>query len=175
MKGMVYTGFATMVAERWGEDMVDDIFDDAGVKGSYTAVGTYPHEEMLALVVALHERTDLPVNALVMAFGEYLLGLLHGVHPEFFDECASLPAFLLAIDQKVHVEVRKLYPDANPPRLACVMEGDVVKVYYESHRPFADLCEGLLKAAVEHYGNTHEYERFPESANRTSFDVRPRQ
>jgi hypothetical protein len=174
MKGMVYTGFAQMVAEKWDEDLVDDILDDAGLDGAYTAVGTYPHEQMIALVTALSKRTDVPAGDLVMAFGEYLLGMLHGVHPEFFDENPDLPSFLLAIDKKVHVEVRKLYPDANPPRLECRLDGPVVKVYYESHRPFADLCEGLLKAAIAHYANSHEYVRHPESPHRTSFDVRPR-
>jgi len=55
MKGVVFTEFLDMVEAKFSADMVDDIIDDAKLAsgGAYTAVGTYPHSEMVALGVAL--------------------------------------------------------------------------------------------------------------------------
>ena len=55
MKGVVFTEFLDMVADRFSPDMVEDIIDDAQLPsgGAYTAVGTYPHEEMVAMADGL--------------------------------------------------------------------------------------------------------------------------
>ena len=76
MKGVVFTELLEMVEARFSADMVDDIIDDAQLPsgGVYTSVGTYPHEEIVALVVALSQRSGLAVRDLLLAFGEHLFG-----------------------------------------------------------------------------------------------------
>ena len=56
MKGIVFTEFLEMVEDRFSLDMVDDLIDDCDLPsgGVYTAVGTYSHEEIVALVSAYH-------------------------------------------------------------------------------------------------------------------------
>ncbi len=43
MKGIVFTELIDMVEATFGEDMMDDVFDDCDLEsgGAYTAVGTY--------------------------------------------------------------------------------------------------------------------------------------
>lgn len=57
MKGLVFTEFLDFVAALRGGDMVDDVIDDCRLPngGAYTAVGTYDHAEMQALIAALAE------------------------------------------------------------------------------------------------------------------------
>ena len=52
----------------------------------------------------------------------------------------------------VHVEVRKLYPDAELPSFVTRWEGDAFVLEYRSQRPFAALAEGLLRGAIVHWG-----------------------
>ena len=51
MKGVIFTEFLGMVADRFSEDMVDDIIEasDLPSGGAYTAVGIYDHGEIVAL------------------------------------------------------------------------------------------------------------------------------
>ena len=76
MKGVVFTEFLGMVEQQFSADMADDIIDDADLPhgGAYTAVGTYPFDEMVALIVALSRRSGIEVPVLIHAFGQYLFG-----------------------------------------------------------------------------------------------------
>lgn len=67
---MVFTEFIERVQATWSLDRVDDIIADArsASGGAYTAVGTYPHDELAALVGALSARTGQPGGGLVSAY-----------------------------------------------------------------------------------------------------------
>jgi hypothetical protein len=68
----------------------------------------------------------------------------------------------------VHVEVRKLYPDAELPVLGAVREGDTKMImYYESNRPFAELAYGLMSGAIDHYKENVTIERQDEHSDGT--------
>lgn len=53
MKGIVFSEFMDLVEESFGLEMIDELIEQSDLPsgGSYTAVGTYPHGEMLTLVV----------------------------------------------------------------------------------------------------------------------------
>ena len=57
--------------------------------GIYTAVGTYDHQELVAMAITLSNETGLPVNALVEAFGNYLFGRFLELFPIFFNHETS--------------------------------------------------------------------------------------
>ncbi len=67
MKGLVFTEFLDMVEQRFSADMVDDIIEasDLPSGGAYTAVGTYSHSEIVALVQQLAIRTGIAVPDLL--------------------------------------------------------------------------------------------------------------
>ena len=94
MKGVVFTEFLDMVEQRFSPDMVDDIIEDANLPsgGAYTAVGTYPHDEMVALVVALSARSGAAVPDLLRAFGEYLFGRFVQGYPGHFSAATVTPS-----------------------------------------------------------------------------------
>jgi hypothetical protein len=155
MKGVVFTEFLEMVEDRFSADMVDDIIDDADLPsgGAYTAVGTYPHEEMVALGVALSKRSGMAVPDLLRAFGQHLFGRFFAGYPAFFVNASDAFSFLGGIEDIIHAEVRKLYPDAELPRFDIERKDDRQMVLvYDSRRHFEDLAEGLMQGCVAHFG-----------------------
>ena len=154
MKGLVFTEFMNLVESKFGEDMMDDIIDDTDPQsgGAYTAVGTYDHSELVDMVVALSNRTDVPVPVLINAFGHHLAEAFATKFTAFFDEAASTIDFLKSIDNHIHVEVAKLYPDAELPEFNFDdSDPDKFVLNYSSTRGFADLAEGLIEGTAKYY------------------------
>ncbi len=177
MKGVVFTEFLEMVEALHSADMVDDLIDEAALPsgGAYTSVGTYPFSEMAALVGLLSKKTSTPVPALLQAFGRHLLSRFVVGYPQFFEVEGGAFSFLERLDGYIHVEVRKLYPDAELPRFETERRGDVLVLRYRSERKLADLAEGLLRGAIEHFGEvlTLDREDDPEhGAGKTVFTLR---
>lgn len=162
MKGVVFTEFLEMVEGRYSVDMVDDILDDANLTsgGTYTAVGTYDHREMVSLVLALSKRTDVPAPDLLRAFGEHLFGRFVANYPGFFAKTSDAFTFLAGLDEIIHAEVRKLYPDAELPRFDVESRDEHrLVLLYTSTRHFEDLAEGLLRGCVAHFGGAEVISR----------------
>jgi len=157
MKGIVFTEFLEMVEEAHGYELVDQLLTENELPsgGVYTSIGTYQHTEMVTLVVDLSKRTKAPVPDLLNAFGQYLFGTFEKGYPAFFQAAPDAFAFLESIENHIHVEVKKLYPDAQLPRFktARLNEHTLEMIYY-SDRSMADFALGLIEKTVEHYGET---------------------
>lgn len=155
MKGLVFTEFLDMVEQEHSLDMVDAVIHDAGLPhgGAYTVVGTYPAAEMGALVGALARRTATPAPELLRAFGQRALRRFAEGYPEFFRDHRDALSFLEKVEPVIHVEVRKLYPDAELPRLETErLHGDILRLVYRSPRCMADFAEGLIEGVAAHFG-----------------------
>lgn len=162
MKGVVFTEFLEMVEDRFSPRMVDDIIDEAQLPsgGAYTAVGTYPHEEMVAMVVALSRRSGASTADLMRAFGHHLFGRFATSYPRFFDGVTGALPFLAGIEDIIHAEVLKLYPDAQLPRFDVKSNGpDQLELVYRSARHFEDLAEGLIRGCIDHFGEAIDVQR----------------
>ncbi|TVY12043.1 heme NO-binding domain-containing protein [Paenibacillus cremeus] len=162
MKGIVFATFIEMVETKFSLAIADRIIQDADLPsgGSYTAVGTYNHREIIRLVAELHERTGIPVEDLIKTFGEYMFGQLVEMYPQFVERNKTAFDFLRQVDSYIHVEVRKLYPDAELPGFEYeAPEPRVLKMTYRSSRPFAILAEGLILGCIRHYGENISVER----------------
>ncbi|NIK78008.1 hypothetical protein FHS15_003146 [Paenibacillus castaneae] len=175
MKGMIFTAFLEMVENKFSLNLADEIIEasDLPSGGSYTTVGTYDHNEMIKLVVQLSERTSIPVADLVRTFGEYLFSQLLEMHAYFLEENSSVFEFLQKVDSYIHVEVRKLYPDAELPAFhyETSIPGTLIMTY-RSSRPFADLAEGLIIGSINHYGEKIDVKRQDLSdGNATRFEL----
>jgi hypothetical protein len=165
MKGIIFTEFLEMVEETMGMDTVDALFERTTLasKGVYAATGTYPHEELVALVVCLSKMTGTPVPALVHAFGKRLFNSLATRSPQYLTHSRSAFEFLQSIDGYIHVEVRKIHPDAELPRFKCSLseDGRVLQMEYRSPRRFDDLAHGLIEGVLEHYREAASITRQP--------------
>ena len=162
MKGIVFREFMEMVEATFGDETVDMMVEQNNLAsgGVYTAVGTYDHQELVAMAITLSKETGLPVEALVEAFGNYLCGRFLELFPVFFNHKSSFE-FLDTIHDVVHVEVLKLYPEATLPDFISEIKDDGKTLHFEYHSPrhFADLAVGLMKGAFDHWNETVEIER----------------
>ena len=155
MKGIVFTEFLEMVEEKFSPDLVDRIVERAELAsgGVYTSVGTYDHAEMIRLVSCLSQETGIASPELMRVFGEYLFGRFSVLYPRYFENINSSFGFLEKIEGYIHVEVRKLYPEAELPTFGYdASQPGCLRLTYESARPFAPLAEGLIRGCLAHFG-----------------------
>lgn len=164
MKGIVFTEFLDMVDDRFGFEVSEQIIEQSkkslSTGGAYSSIGTYSHNEMFALVGSLSKHLHVPVNKLVHVFGEHLLGQFAKKYGVFFDEAKDTFTFLKSIDNHIHIEVKKLYPDAELPKFECFHsdeEPDKLTMIYSSERSMSDLAAGLMEGAIKYYGENITY------------------
>lgn len=116
------------------------------------ATDTYPEEELFTLVGALSKATEVPVEDLVRAFGEYAFEPLTGIYPDSVKPGMTVKDFLKSVHGVIHVEVKKLYPDAALPSFDYEDPGpNELVMIYRSPRMLAALAEGLITGAAKHF------------------------
>lgn len=162
MKGIVFTGFLEMIESTYGYEVVDKILSESGLQsgGIYTSVGTYSHSEMVQLIMGLSVHTGAGVPSLLKAFGLYFFDTLKEGYPQFLEAANNAFDFLESIENYIHVEVRKLYPDAELPAFEInLQEGGALQMIYSSERKMADFAEGLIEKSLEYYEEKATIER----------------
>ena len=155
MKGIVFTEFLEMVEDKFGMMVVDKIINESELPsgGAYTAVGTYDHAEMVQLVTHLSKELETPIDQLLLVYGEHFFHVLTASYPTFFENIPNAFTFLSGIENHIHVEVLKLYPDAELPRFDIERLGEnKLQMIYHSERKLADFANGLLNSAAKHFG-----------------------
>ena len=155
MKGVVFKSFEAFVEDRWSDAIADEALSIDGLSsgGAFTSVGNYPHSDIISMVVYLSQKTGIPAGELVRDFGVYLFHVLAKSHADIVSGFSGCIDMLAGIESVIHRDVRKLYSDAKLPRFDVDdRQGDrTVTLTYRSGRPFADLAEGLILGAFEHY------------------------
>ena len=161
MKGIIFTEFLEMVESAHSLDFVDELIDasDLPRDGSYTSVGTYPCSELVSLLMLYSERVGTPPDDLLKAFGHKLFDRFHVLYPEFFGTSKDAFAFLEGVDAYIHMEVRKLYPEAELPSFEPHRDAKGnLALEYRSARPLAALAEGLILGCMDHFGESADLE-----------------
>lgn len=154
MKGVVFTEFLEHAESAFGDEVVDDVIEAADLPsgGAYTSVSTYEYSELVSLVVGLSKATNVPVPDLIHGFGVHLGGSFYLKFRPFFEEQDDLFDFLDSVEKHIHVEVLKLYPDAELPSIKMVSRnGDFATLRYRSLRCLEVLACGLIEATASHF------------------------
>ena len=157
MKGIVFTEFLEMVEKTFDYQMVDDMLNscDLPSNGVYSAVGTYDYSEMLQLITFLHQKTEIPVPELLHKFGGYLFGTFETNYGSFFENEDNAFDFLESIENHIHVEVKKLYPDAQLPTFITDRKDEnTLEMIYKSKRKMGDFAFGLIEKTMLKYNET---------------------
>lgn len=155
MKGLIFTEFLNMVEETFSPEIADQVISESSLStgGAYTTVGTYDHNELIRMVVRLSELTKIPIADLEIAYGKYLFKSFHKRYAPFIDSSKSAFDLLMSVNDYIHVEVRKLYPDAELPEFRYELKDPKHLILeYRSTRPFSDLAQGLILGSGEFYG-----------------------
>lgn len=154
MKGVIFKHLETFVRGAFGDEFCEDLLDatELRTEGPFLGPGTYPDEDLFALVGTLLARTGLSLEDALFTFGKALFPMLVEDYPGAIERDAGLRTFLASIDSVIHVEVRKLYPEAITPSVDFLAprDGDPV-MRYRSERGLCALFRGLLCGASEHF------------------------
>ena len=154
MKGVVFTEFLEMVENSFGYEVVDQLLTENELPsgGIYTSVGTYAYSEMGQLLHSLSEKTNQSIPHLLKKFGRYLFGTFQKGYPQFLVSANTAFDFLESIEKHIHVEVRKLYPDAELPKFkTTLVDEHTLQMIYYSERRMGDFAEGLIESSLVYY------------------------
>lgn len=147
MKGVIFTEFLELVEEKFGLAMVDSIINESELAsgGVYTAVGTYDFSEMLQLITNLSDKTSISVDDLLLVYAEHLFAVLIGFHPDLVKHYKDPMDLLASIENHIHVEVQKIYPEAQLPTFDIEdRTEDSLVMVYKSDKALYMLGKGLM-------------------------------
>lgn len=169
MKGIIFNLLETVVTREYGEATWEALLEGSGVDGSYTSVGSYPDEQLFALVGEASKVTGKDPDDLVRWFGRAALPLLAERYPVFFEPHHDARSFILTLNEVIHPEVRKLFPGAYAPSFAFdESDGHSLGLSYYSHRNLCSFADGLIDGTADFYGQAvsieqtlHETRRLP--------------
>lgn len=154
MKGIVFTLLNELIEEKFGPETWERALEMAkpASEGIYTAGDTYPESELIALVGALSELTNIPPNELITVYGEFMFHKFAERYPALVPDNLNLKHFLQTIDDVIHVEVLKLQPSAELPKFTYEdpAPNELVMIY-RSPRKLCPLAKGLIQGAAQHY------------------------
>lgn len=176
MKGIVFTEFLELVEDTFGLETVEEIIEksDLPSKGAYTSIGTYAFSEMLSLIGNLSEKTNMSVDKLLHVYGLHFFGVIQRDYMSILNTYSNPIDFISSIESHIHVEVRKIYPDAELPRFEVVerKEHSLTLTYFSSRSMYA-FGLGLMEKAFEHYGRNASisYEKIKEDGSEVKFVI----
>ncbi len=158
MKGLIFKELISMMEGAVGEDTTEEILDSLDLKSgaAYTSTGTYDHNEVIGIVTKLSQVSGIEGGDLVKSFGKHLLRSFSKLHPDYFEKPNALELFK-SIDNYIHVEVKKLNPDAELPRIDVEeLDEKSFTITYNSERPFAQLAQGLIEETCIHFNESYK-------------------
>ncbi|WP_248722632.1 heme NO-binding domain-containing protein [Seonamhaeicola sp. ML3] len=159
MKGIVFSEFLELVEEKFGLEMVDKIISQSELKsgGAYTSVGTYEFSEMLQLLKNLSNNTGVSIDGLLLTYGEHFFQILERDYSVMLESYNDPIEMLSSIENHIHVEVRKIYPDAELPTFK-VIEKTKRKLImlYKSSRAMHHFGLGLMNKTFEYFDSSAE-------------------
>ena len=176
MKGVVFTEFLELVETKFGIQMVDDIIKSSNLEsgGAYTAVGTYKFGEMVSLLSELSKRTQLSIDDLLYVYAQHFFTVIQVSYPGFLKTFSDPIEMLSSIENHIHVEVRKIYPDAELPTFTVVKKTeDTLVMIYKSSRAMHAFGRGLMNKTFEHFNTkaTILVEKLKENGTEVKFSI----
>lgn len=157
MQGMVFTALSEMVVDNFGMARWNSVLQQANLssEGVFTSAQQYPDGELLKLVSILSVELGVPIPDLVRSFGVYLFPVLYARRPKQLDEVKGVIEFLTFVENTIHYEVKRLYPDTYLPTFEHELLPDgQLKLIYRSKRKMCTLAEGLIEGAATQFNQT---------------------
>ena len=155
MKGIVFNLLEQVVTQHHGEAVWEELLDRTGLSGAYTSLGSYPDDQVAALVGAASEMLAIPPDAVLRWFGTEAMPLLKERFPAFFAPHNSTLSFVKSVNSIIHPEVRKLYAGAGCPHFQFSDTDDGgLRVGYNSSRRLCALAHGFIEGAAREFGET---------------------
>ena len=156
MKGIVFTEFLDLVEERFGLEMVDAIISQSKLesKGVYTSIGTYSFSELLQLLQNLKIQTGISIDNLLLIYGEHFFSVIETNYKDLLSSYNDPIEMLASIENHIHIEVRKIYNDAELPTFIIKEKTKKTLILiYKSSRSMHHFGLGLMNKTFEHFNS----------------------
>lgn len=174
MKGIVFSEFLELVEDKFGLEMVDQIINQSKLEsgGVYTSVGTYEFSEMLQLLTNLSKNTGISTDDLLQVYAEHFFKVIENSYGDLLNNYKNPMEMLASIENHIHVEVRKIYPDAELPTFEVLEKSNKKLVMiYKSSRAMYSFGLGLMRKTFEFFDTTAniEVEKIKEDGTEVKF------
>jgi len=156
MKGIVFTEFLDLVEEKFGLEMVDAIISQSKLesKGVYTSIGTYSFSELLQLLQNLQTKTGISIDNLLLIYGEHFFSVIETNYKDLLSSYNDPIEMLASIENHIHVEVRKIYTDAELPTFIIKEKTKKTLILiYKSSRSMHHFGLGLMNKTFEYFNS----------------------
>jgi hypothetical protein len=144
MKGVIFNVVEEVIEDLFDADTWDALLDEADVDGAYTALGDYADTELLAIVAAACKATGMSAEEVLRTVGHHALPKLASRVPDSLTDAPDAFSFIRNVNDIIHPEVLKIYPDSIPPAFVFEEHTEGLVVQYRSARNLPALAEGLL-------------------------------
>ncbi|WP_233269104.1 heme NO-binding domain-containing protein [Paraglaciecola sp. L1A13] len=155
MKGIIFVKLNQFVDELWGDEFWDELLQVADLpsNGIYTSVATYDDAELFTLVGLIMEKKSLTAQEAQIAFGQWMFEQLLQAAPPEAHKFTDVFKFLYGVQNVIHVEVKKLNPEAILPEFEFLEETPTtLSFHYISPRKLCYFCEGIVQGLASHTG-----------------------
>ncbi len=149
MRGVIFTELIEFVEEALGYEVADKMIEKAKLDngGSFSQGGNYPFDQMVKMLTALSEITQKTPQELLFIFGEHLFTVLVKLYGKDIKKGGSALDFIDSVEEYVHVEVKKLYPNADLPKFITEHKDEnSLVLIYESDKKLESFAKGLITA-----------------------------
>ena len=174
MKGIILDQFVAYIRDHQGFAACEALLQSVQLpsKAAYTSVGTYSAAELETMVSACMAQRSRSRAEILIEFGEWVFPRLAARYAAVLGNVSSTFELLRILDGVIHVEVRKLYPDAELPSFkVSQLRAEELEVRYRSTRRLEDLADGLMRGAAVHFKESIRIER-RDGADEVVFNLR---
>jgi len=175
MKGVIFTELVRFMEQVKSEKFVDEVISASQLPndGAFTTVGNYSSDYALSMVRQASAISAIDSAELCRLFGQYLYKRFLILYPDIMQAYKTAEDLLNHVGSHIHNEVRILYPDARPPHIESVKDGNDFILHYQSHRPMAAIACGLIQACMEHFDDKRDLKwSFSDGGKRASFCIK---
>tara|TARA_B100000497_G_scaffold119975_1_gene147913 strand:- start:79 stop:618 length:540 start_codon:yes stop_codon:yes gene_type:complete len=154
MKGFIFTNFLDFVEKSNGLEMVDQMLGecDLASEGVYSAFNSYEFDELVTLLTYVSKKTDIAPQILLESFGRFVFPYLIGKHSYIIEKYSNAIDLIAGIENHIHIEVKKLYEDAELPTFNVVdKKEDSLTIIYTSTRGLTYFAIGLMKETLQFF------------------------
>jgi hypothetical protein len=154
MKGFIFTNFIEFVETNHGLEMVDEMITNCNLpsEGIYSSFSNYDFDELVSLLTYVSQKTNVNPEILLEKFGAFVFPYLIGKHSYIIEHFDSALDLIAGIENHIHIEVRKLYSDADLPTFRVVEKSTKkLTIIYNSSKGLTYFAIGLIKETLNHF------------------------
>jgi hypothetical protein len=152
MKGIIITEFLELVEDKFDLATVDEMLKNSGYQTGFSGVETYDNKIIHEMTHSLGEITSMSPEELLEIYGEFMFKKFRHSYTHFIERANGLYDFLDSVESYIHIEVLKLYPNAELPYFETLEKEDGSFVMtYTSKRRMYSFAKGLIQGSIDHF------------------------